>query len=42
MGEPSSANRLETIAQALHNQMVLTLVERMSIDMFVLTLVYRG
>ncbi len=36
------ANRVEAIGQSLHNQMVLTLVERMSIDMFVLTPAYRA
>ena len=38
VGEWSTANRGEAIGRSLHNQMVLTLVERMSIDMFVLTL----
>lgn len=42
MGERSTANRVETIGQSLHNQTVLTLVERMSINMFVLTLAYRA
>lgn len=42
MGEWSTANRVEAIGQSLHNQMVLTSVERMSIGMFVLTLAYRA
>lgn len=42
MGEWSTANRVEAIGQSLHNQAVLTWVERMSINMFVLTLAYRA
>lgn len=38
----STANRVEAIGQSLRNQMVLTLLERMSINMFVLTLAYRA
>lgn len=41
VGEWSTANRVEAIGQSLHNQPVLTLAERMSINMFVLTLAYR-
>lgn len=42
MGEWSTANRVEAIGQSLHNQPVLTLAERTSINMFVLTLAYRA
>lgn len=38
----STANRVEAFGQSLRNQMVLTLLERMSINMFVLTLAYRA
>ena len=38
----STANRVGAIGRSLRNQMVLTLLERMSINMFVLTLAYRA
>lgn len=42
VGKWSMANRVGAIGQSLHNQIVLTLVERMSIDMFVLTPTHRA
>ncbi len=42
MGEHSTANRVEAIGQPLYNQVVLILVERMSINMSVVTLAYRA
>lgn len=41
-GSGAPCNRVEVIGQSLYNQVVLTLLARMSIDKFVLTLAYRA